>query len=211
MDCQPTSGDGSAGPELSPEFQAQIRELARELPTLDFYALLGVSRRATDDEIRDGFFERSKVYHPDRHFGKAIGAYAGLLAEIYKRIMAAYEVLKDRELRRAYDRSLGAPRAAPGQSRRTLAPAAARGRSQRVLADLKRQLDLGRSRARRHFEEAQQALRAGDRERARALLRTATAIDPSERRYGAALGEVAVDLERERGPEGVSPGIEEKP
>lgn len=210
MDCQPTSGTGSAGAELSAEFQAQVRDLARELPTLDFYALLGVTRRATEEQIRDGFFERAKEYHPDRHFGKAAGAYVGLLAEIYKRVMAAYEVLKDRELRRAYDRSLGAPAPAVNRSRRTLATGAARQRSQRVLAGLKRQLGVGRALARRHFERAREALQRGDRERARALLRMATSIDPSEPDYAAALGEVAIDLQREPVPEGASPGIEEK-
>ena len=68
--------------------------------------LLRDARRAraprTPDEIRDAFFERSKTFHPDRYFKKELGPYAELLTEIYKRIVAAHDVLRDAKLRASY-------------------------------------------------------------------------------------------------------------
>ena len=46
--------------DLPDAFQAEIRELARVLPELDYFQLLGIARGAPAEEIRDAFFERSK-------------------------------------------------------------------------------------------------------------------------------------------------------
>ena len=53
--------------DLPDAFQAEIRELARVLPELDYFQLLGIARGAPAEEIRDAFFERSKRFHPDRY------------------------------------------------------------------------------------------------------------------------------------------------
>jgi curved DNA-binding protein len=63
----------------------------------DYYATLGVSRQATQDEIKRSYRRLARKYHPDvskeqdaeRHF---------------KEVQEAYEVLKDPEKRAAYDR-----------------------------------------------------------------------------------------------------------
>jgi curved DNA-binding protein CbpA len=182
--------------ELSAEFKAEIRDFARKLPGLDFYEVLGLPASAEAEAIRAAFSERSRSYHPDRFFGKDLGPYGGLLNEIIKRILAAYEVLKDEELRRAYDRSLKreAPKAASGPPQlRTRPP---RKRPDAVLRGLQRQLELSRSKARRHFDEAMRVKREGDLKRAHALLRLALIFDPRERTYQDALGEVALGLDR---------------
>src|SRR5262245_25617968 len=96
----------SARVDLPEAFQREIRELARALPGKNYYDVLGVHREAEPAEIRDAFFERSKTFHPDRYFKKELGSYGELLNEIYKRIVAAHDVLRDPKLRGAYDRSL---------------------------------------------------------------------------------------------------------
>ena len=100
------SSRANARVDLPEAFQREIRELARALPTRNYYDVLGVSRDAESADIRDAFFERSKTYHPDRYFKKELGPYSELLNEIYKRIVAAHDVLRDPKLRGAYDRSL---------------------------------------------------------------------------------------------------------
>ena len=203
--------------DLPDAFQAEIRDLARALPGLDYFEILGVSRSATPDEVRDAFFERSKTFHPDRYFKKELGPYAALLTEIYKRIVAAHDVLRDAKLRSSYQRTLadssGAARPTPFASRpkpaaKPAAAPAARGSSLRnrlglqspglVLDSLQKQLEQSRARACRHFEAALGFKAGGDWSRAAQLVELALAFDPREKQYHEELAEILPRANAER-------------
>lgn len=70
----------------------------------DYYALLGVPRNATTDQLRRAYRESALQHHPDRS-GDAADA------ELFILVNKAYETLSDPELRSAYDLELAAAEA----------------------------------------------------------------------------------------------------
>src|SRR6185436_15618302 len=71
----------------------------------DYYGILGVERGAGDEEIKKAYRKLARKYHPD--VSKEANA-----KERFQEVSEAYETLRDKEKRAAYD-SLGSHR--PGQ------------------------------------------------------------------------------------------------
>ena len=62
----------------------------------DFYAVLGIPRNSTEEEIKKAYFSLVKKFHPD--INKDPKA-----PQMFSDISEAYDVLKDKEKRQKYD------------------------------------------------------------------------------------------------------------
>ena len=64
----------------------------------DFYAVLGVEKTASDDDIKQAYRRLAMQFHPDRNGGSKEAE------EQFKSLTEAYDVLRDAQKRAAYDR-----------------------------------------------------------------------------------------------------------
>jgi molecular chaperone DnaJ len=70
------------------------------MPAQDHYKVLGVGRKATQDEIKKAYRKLARQYHPDKNPGDAKAE------ERFKQISVAHDVLGDADKRKDYDRAL---------------------------------------------------------------------------------------------------------
>ena len=66
-------------------------------PNKDYYKILGITKQATDKEIKIAYYKLAKQYHPDVNQGKT--------NEKFKEMSAAYDILSDPNKRKEYDAS----------------------------------------------------------------------------------------------------------
>jgi curved DNA-binding protein CbpA len=72
---------------------------------MNYYVVLGVTRDASYEAIRQAFRALARQYHPDAGTGSSV--------ERFRQIVDAYETLSDPARRRAYDHSIARSRLQP--------------------------------------------------------------------------------------------------
>ncbi|XP_020591708.1 chaperone protein dnaJ 13 [Phalaenopsis equestris] len=71
-----------------------------ETPERDLYAILNISREASDEDIRKAFRQWAQVYHPDKYQDPEL---KNVATDNFQRIRDAYEILSDEHKREIYD------------------------------------------------------------------------------------------------------------
>jgi DnaJ-class molecular chaperone len=107
------------------ELVSEVARLHDKLEELSYYDFLAVSAKTDYIGIRDAFYTRAQLYHPDRFVAMQGESVKKAVYGVYKRMTEAYQVLSDPELRATYDQAL-----ARGEMR-----LAAESRSRRLDAD----------------------------------------------------------------------------
>lgn len=88
-------------------FCYEVENVVNTVDSGNYYAILGLSRNATDEEIRRAYTERSQKFHPDHHtqLAKYNLSLRNDLEKIFTRVSEAYRVLINPMTRQNYDRS----------------------------------------------------------------------------------------------------------
>ena len=66
----------------------------------DYYALLGVHKRSSKEEIKQNYRKLAKKYHPDANVGNPE------MEEIFKDLTVGYDILMDKDKKKKYDRQV---------------------------------------------------------------------------------------------------------
>lgn len=81
---------------------SDICRLTGSMAEDDYYAILGVSKSATEDEIQKAYRKLARKYHPDLH-ADASDREKENAKQQFQRVQQAYDVLSDKKKRRMYD------------------------------------------------------------------------------------------------------------
>jgi hypothetical protein len=94
--------------------RGEIEEAHDGLRTGTHYEILGISREATEAQVKEAYFRMAKRFHPDVHHDEALHDLRDKLEEVFIRLGEAYEVLRNPRIRASYERQLGP---LPGQEK----------------------------------------------------------------------------------------------
>jgi curved DNA-binding protein CbpA len=156
------------------------------LDELDYYALLGVGRDGSRDDVHEAFRAFASTFHPDGHPGRTPREVSALDA-IFKRGTEAFTVLTDAGLRERYDLALGRSPLVP--QRVSLAPNASQAPAPVRLEDHARAPS-----ARPFARRAEELFAAGDFKQAKLQMVMATFHDPGNDTLEAYLRDIQVRL-----------------
>jgi len=81
---------------------AEVLDIKRRLPEIDFYQVLGVARSANEEEVKKAYFVLARKYHPDR-FGRHLPpGVKEQVDDVFDYITKAYRTLTNRDQKTTY-------------------------------------------------------------------------------------------------------------
>jgi len=80
-----------------------LLDLFFSIEVVNHYDLLGVAPEADRKAIKQAYFERVAVLHPDRFFGKNTGSYKARIERVFTALTKAHDTLTKKQARADYD------------------------------------------------------------------------------------------------------------
>jgi hypothetical protein len=105
------------------ERRQEILDAHENLKAKTHFEVLGISREATEAQVKEAYFRLAKRFHPDVHHDVALGDLRDKLEAVFIRLGEAYEVLRNARTRASYEEGL-AFRAARAPDSGSAAPGA---------------------------------------------------------------------------------------
>jgi len=185
--------------EIDVAMQRRILDLHSRLGC-DYAEILGVAGDADRKTIKKAYRALSRDFHPDRYFRKQIGAHKARLEAIFKKVLEAYELLSDPEIRRELQDAkpdVPVPASPAGRDGQPLPPPSARPLT--PVERLRQRMPFRvpesvrserRDRARAFYDAARTWAENGHHLEAASSIRLAIAFDPGEELYKSALAEI---------------------
>lgn len=101
-----TSATASSPDEEEAKFQKEVTRMLAFFASADLYEVLGVTRKATESEIKKAYYQLAKKYHPDRVHKTSSVDLKNTVEKVFSKITEAYEKLKDETTRKRYDEQI---------------------------------------------------------------------------------------------------------
>jgi tetratricopeptide (TPR) repeat protein len=162
----------AAEPKLAPaEMKKMLQSAYDSLNERNHYEKLNVARNASVQDIKRGYFQHAKLYHPDRHFDLEMSDMKEKLEILFSSIHDAYEILSEQSTRDQYDEFLA------NQEKRAAAATAA----QEARPNAKKNAEVW-------FREAKKRYKAQDFWGAEEPSRWAVRLEPENAEYNFHLG-----------------------
>lgn len=226
------SSGGQPPMDLNPEERTQIISAEKLILSMTYWELLGVAEPLVPAKLKEQWFAVSRLYHPDRFFGRELGVYREQLEQIFQAVKHAYEVLQDTARRADYASIHPSPkeaeesvltrgvddmralsnqpnRVAQNEKRRRL-----ESRREEILASRKQKKVIQNSEdnktfARKLYETGLQELRGGRAEEAAKTFQMATMYDPTTEEYKTLRDEVSRQAQEDKSRKLASKGEDE--
>lgn len=215
---EPRFEPGQVDPSLQIDVEVQEQILAFEAKVdASYHEILGVGRDANERSIKRAYFQLSKIFHPDRYFGRDVGDFAPRLDRVFRKVALAYELLMDPTTRAEIERSMPPPPPDPEpepEPAQAPTPSGERPVEPRkpdrreMLARLRRQFRIPdkivaerRFRARQFAEAARVAGHQRKWKDAASSIRLAIAFDPWTDEYKESFADIQVEVNQLRAAE----------
>ncbi|HCS47059.1 MAG TPA: hypothetical protein DIW61_01870 [Candidatus Aminicenantes bacterium] len=90
-------------PATSEDQLLEVVAFQEKIGEMSYYQILGITKQATEEDIKKAYFQLARKYHPDR-FDRSISAnYRTKIEDVFDKITKAYRTLTSREQRKVYD------------------------------------------------------------------------------------------------------------